>query len=86
MKRIFNVDEHPEIFFSMTTYKKRPVLVHAIQMPCRFIVTTPEGVVKGKTGDWLIRGIEKEFYPCRNSVFIKTYEKPKYGRKRRGKC
>jgi hypothetical protein len=27
-----------------------------------------------KCGDWLIRGIEGEYYPCTNSVFEKTYE------------
>ena len=86
MKPPFNVDEHPEIFFSMSPYKKRPVIIHAIQMPCKFIVTTLEGVVKGKSGDWLIRGIEKEFYPCKNSVFVKTYDKSEFERKRRGKC
>ena len=26
-------------------------------------------------GDWIIKGIEGEFYPCKPSVFEKTYEK-----------
>lgn len=26
-------------------------------------------------GDWIIEGIEGEFYPCKPSIFGKTYEK-----------
>lgn len=26
------------------------------------------------TGDWIIRGIKGEFYPCRDAVFRETYE------------
>lgn len=26
------------------------------------------------TGDWIIRGVQGEFYPCRDSVFRETYE------------
>lgn len=26
------------------------------------------------TGDWIIRGVKGEFYPCRDEVFQETYE------------
>lgn len=26
------------------------------------------------TGDWIVRGVRGEFYPCRGSVFAETYE------------
>jgi hypothetical protein len=26
------------------------------------------------TGDWIIKGVRREFYPCRNDVFAETYE------------
>lgn len=26
------------------------------------------------TGDWIIKGVKGEFYPCRNEVFEATYE------------
>lgn len=26
------------------------------------------------TGDWVIRGVKGELYPCKNLVFIETYE------------
>lgn len=38
-------------------------------------VGTLEGSMKGFASDWLIKGIENEFYICKDSVFKKTYKK-----------
>ena len=27
-----------------------------------------------QTGDWIIRGVQGEFYPCRTDIFEATYE------------
>jgi hypothetical protein len=40
-------------------------------------IPTSEGVVRAVEGDWIIKGIEGEFYPCKDSVFQKTYEEVK---------
>ena len=37
-------------------------------------IPTPEGRMLASWGDWVIWGIEREFYPCMPSVFEKTYE------------
>ncbi len=37
-------------------------------------INTPEGVMVGKIGDWIIRGIKGEFYPCKSDIFKATYE------------
>jgi hypothetical protein len=37
-------------------------------------IETPEGVMRADVGDWLIRGIKGEFYPCKPDVFDATYE------------
>ena len=37
-------------------------------------VTTLEGVMDINVGDFVIKGIEGEFYPCKESIFFKTYE------------
>jgi hypothetical protein len=29
--------------------------------------------VKFEYGDWIIKGIQGEFYPCRNDVFVESY-------------
>lgn len=37
-------------------------------------IKTLEGVMEASTGDWVIKGVEGEFYPCKNEIFIKTYQ------------
>ncbi len=56
--------------------KKRPIVVHACQMnlPEGFSVTTPEGVMTGQQGDYLMVGVEGEKYPCKKEIFDKTYD------------
>jgi hypothetical protein len=38
------------------------------------IVKTFEGRTCATPGDWIIRGEEGELYPCKPSIFAKTYE------------
>jgi hypothetical protein len=40
----------------------------------KFSVKTLEGTMQGNVGDWIIRGIEGELYPCKHSIFIAKYE------------
>lgn len=56
--------------------RKKPIIVHAVQMSESFSVETLEGVMVGNSGDWLIRGVNGELYPCQNDIFIKTYDIP----------
>jgi len=37
-------------------------------------IKTPEGIVTAHEGDWIIRGVEGEVYPCKDDGFRKTYE------------
>lgn len=37
-------------------------------------IDTMEGVMKAMPNDWIIKGINGEFYPCKHDVFEKTYE------------
>lgn len=37
-------------------------------------VETPEGIMVANYGDWIIRGIKGEFYPCKPDIFFATYE------------
>nr|WP_254416544.1 hypothetical protein [Bacillus glycinifermentans] len=39
------------------------------------IIKTPEGDMKANEGDYIIKGIEGEIYPCKPEIFEKTYEK-----------
>lgn len=37
-------------------------------------ITTLEGVMKADKGDWIIRGVKGEIYPCKPDIFELTYE------------
>jgi len=38
------------------------------------IIHTLEGDMKANVGDWIIKGVNGEFYPCKPDIFEKTYE------------
>lgn len=37
-------------------------------------IPTLEGEMFAKPGDWIIRGVKGEFYPCKPDIFVATYE------------
>lgn len=37
-------------------------------------IKTLEGVMEASVGDYIIKGINGEFYPCKPDIFEKTYE------------
>lgn len=37
-------------------------------------IQTLEGEQRASPGDWIIRGIKGEFYPCKPDIFEATYE------------
>ena len=40
-------------------------------------IPTPEGTMTANCGDWIIKGIKGEFYPCKSDIFDETYEEVK---------
>ncbi len=38
------------------------------------LIATLEGTMQGFVGDYIIRGVNGEFYPCKPGIFAKTYE------------
>lgn len=48
-------------------------MVIASTLPHITIVTL-EGNMKAQPNDWIIRGVNGEFYPCKPDIFEKTYE------------
>lgn len=42
--------------------------------PDQVQISTLEGVMTANIGDWVIRGVKGEFYPCRDDIFRQTYE------------
>lgn len=37
-------------------------------------IATLEGTMRGDPGDWIIKGVKGEFYPCKPDIFAATYE------------
>lgn len=46
----------------------------ALRIDEAFRVITLEGTMYGKPGDYLMRGVEGELYPCAAAIFERTYE------------
>jgi len=42
--------------------------------PKHLTIRTIEGIMRCNPGDWIIRGVNGELYPCKHDIFEKTYE------------
>ncbi|UYZ06183.1 hypothetical protein CFBP5507_07895 [Agrobacterium salinitolerans] len=80
----------------MTKYRKKPVVIEAIQTPLNaeklailsewqggadisvgstgIVISTLEGEMTAGKGDWIIKGVKGELYPCKPDIFAATYE------------
>jgi hypothetical protein len=90
-------EEAPETGPGVTRYRKRPVVIEAIQWTgpetCESVfaflgmehpddeadhsvihIPTLEGTMTAQPGDWIIRGVKGELYPCKPDIFAATYE------------
>lgn len=38
------------------------------------VIPTLEGNMLARPGDWIIRGVKGEYYPCKPDIFAATYE------------
>lgn len=38
-------------------------------------IKTLEGEMTGRSGDWIIKGVKGEIYPCKPDIFEATYER-----------
>jgi hypothetical protein len=38
------------------------------------LIHTLEGTMLANVGDWIIKGVAGEFYPCKPDIFAATYE------------
>lgn len=44
-------------------------------------IFTLEGSLKASVGDWIIKGIQGEIYPCKSEIFEATYDRVQTGQK-----
>ncbi len=50
---------------------------HAWHNGTDIFIQTLEGVHTATCGDWIIKGVKGEFYPCKPDIFEMTYEEVK---------
>lgn len=58
----------------MPKFRKKPVIIEAVQITRPMKIKTLEGIMQGEPGDWLIKGVKGEKYFCKDEIFKKTYE------------
>ena len=63
-----------KLFANAKPYRKRPIVIQAVQTFAPMIIRTLEGDMLASSGDWIIKGVNGEFYPCKPEIFEKTYE------------
>ena len=56
-------------------YRKKPAIVEAFHTDEEMVIETLEGNMKANKGDFIIRGVRGELYPCKEDIFHETYEK-----------
>ena len=42
--------------------------------PCELFIKTLEGTMRVSVGDYIIKGVQGELYPCKPDIFEETYE------------
>lgn len=56
-------------------FEKIPVVIEAYKTDEEIEIETLEGTMKANKGDWIIKGVKGEIYPCKPDVFEMTYKK-----------
>ena len=49
-------------------------LIGAQVMKLPVVIETLEGTLTASPGDWIIKGVKGEFYPCKPDIFEATYD------------
>jgi hypothetical protein len=58
----------------LPVWARRKVYVHPTGATT---ISTLEGEMRANSGDWIIRGVKGEVYPCKPDIFAATYEEVK---------
>jgi len=64
----YNIDNRPDWFMDRVSDNT------IVTFEDRCNIKTLEGVMVGQFGDYIIKGIKGEIYPCKPDIFEMTYE------------
>ncbi len=48
--------------------------IHRVPGRTEFVIGTLEGNMEVSVGDYVIKGVKGEFYPCKPDIFAETYD------------
>ncbi len=51
-----------------------PYGITHVMLTDALVIDTLEGKMCAQKGDWIIKGVKGEFYPCKPDIFEATYE------------
>lgn len=68
-------DNLPELREFVRPYRKQILIESKLPSGKPMIsIATDEGLMVANIGDWIIRGVKGEYYPCKPDVFAESYE------------
>lgn len=70
----FGIDEYPD-WFQNAFENPNFSIGGSDENTLNCLIDTLEGTMKANYGDWIIKGVNGEIYPCKNDIFEKTYVK-----------
>lgn len=71
-----------EAVCNLTKHSERKIKGSIISYEMQVEIETLEGVMLAREGDYIIKGIKGEIYPCKPDIFKATYEKVEENEKR----
>ena len=69
-------DDSVECLEALSSAGLDPVRVSYSTGEPQLIIDTLEGKHAANVGDYIIKGVKDEFYPCKPNIFEMTYEQP----------
>ncbi len=67
-------DDTPPEWFRAAMYAEPGTPGFLMRIGDKLVIETLEGQVWAAPGDWIIRGVKGELYPCKPDIFAATYE------------
>lgn len=61
-------------FCDKSYYGYENLEAQAKNLPQYLFIYTLEGKMKAEVGDYIVKGVHGEFYPCKPDIFEETYE------------
>lgn len=70
----YNIDPRPDWFMDKVSSNEITTHTGWIGQPSFCFIKTFEGIMTCEMGDYIIKGVKGEIYPCKKDIFEMTYE------------